>query len=231
MKKNEMKQKQIKAKNEHWKKVRKHVKRHGTRKAKLQSLVHTLIKMYELDANKQDVYIEETDFENKKTVQNTTFKPTLLHKEYGLTSENTRHLIVQLGKEGENIPCLALTDNHDTFSAVHTIKPVTDPRMQADVVVIRQAIHEDKTISELRFTPADTQLADCLTKITKNGEDLMKVLRTGHCFIPGGTLLRDSTAIACKTWHDLLRAEEAAAQLSSGSSPSSSASPPAPTSS
>ena len=136
-----------------------------------------------------------------------------------------------LGKEGENIPCLALTDNHDTFSAVHTIKPVTDPRMQADVVVIRQAIHEDKTISELRFTPADTQLADCLTKITKNGEDLMKVLRTGHCFIPGGTVLRDSTAIACKTWHDLLRAEEAAAQLSSGSSPSSSASPPAPTSS
>ena len=57
---------------------------------------------------------------------------------------------------------------------------------------------------------SNQMLADCLTKVTKSGEDLVSVLRQGVYHIPGGVNVRDSTLTAVKTWRQLVEAEKGA---------------------
>ena len=101
-----------------------------------------------------------------------------------------------------------MTDNQDLFSCIHNLKSCDDKRLLSDIINIRQAIYNDKTITEVRYVPSDVMIADCLTKATKNDRDLMTILRTGHYQIPGGTKLRDSTQLSIKTWQELITAEE-----------------------
>ena len=63
-------------------------------------------------------------------------------------------------------------------------------------------------VHEVRYVPGKLMIADCLTKKTKSGENLMNILRTGAYSIPGGANLRDSTLLAVKTWAQLMQAEE-----------------------
>ena len=67
-----------------------------------------------------------------------------------------------LGAEAENIQGLVLNDNQDLFSCVHNIKACDDKRLLADVIGIRQAIHQDKVIHEVRYVPGKLMIADCL---------------------------------------------------------------------
>ena len=113
-----------------------------------------------------------------------------------------------LGTEAENIKGLVLTDCQDLFSCVHNIKACDDKKLLADIIGIRQAIHDDKVIHEVRYVPGKLMIADCLTKKTKSGEGLMTILRTGVYAIPGGAVIRDSTMLAVKTWAQLMKAEE-----------------------
>ena len=70
-----------------------------------------------------------------------------------------------------------------------------------------RAIFEDKTISKVRYVESSLMIADCLTKVTKSGKDLIEVVRSGYYSIPGGNKVRDSTQIAVKTWNQLVQAE------------------------
>ena len=111
------------------------------------------------------------------------------------------------GDEAKEIPTLAYTDCSDLFSAVHNIKNVTDARLAADIISIKEAIQLDQTITELRFCHGSDMLADSLTKYKKLGNDLWNVMRTGFYTLPGGSHIRDSTKTAVKTWHQLMQAE------------------------
>ena len=119
-----------------------------------------------------------------------------------------RQILKQMfGSKADTIPGLALTDNQDLYSCVHNLKPCEDKRLLADIINIKQAIVDDKTIQELRYIPKDLMIADCLTKTGRLGEDLLKVVRTGVFHIPGGVTIRDSTKLNIRTWQQLMNAE------------------------
>ena len=113
-----------------------------------------------------------------------------------------------LGPSADSIPCLVLTYNQNLFSCIHNLKSCEDKRLLADIINIRQHIHDDKTINEVRYIPRSEMLADCLTKKSKEGEKLMDVFRMGSYMIPGGPIIRDSTKISVKTWQQLVAAEK-----------------------
>ena len=120
-----------------------------------------------------------------------------------------RQMLKQIfGAVADKIPGLALTDNQDLYSCVHNLKACEDKRLLADIIGIKQAIVDDKTITELRYIPKEVMIADCLTKTGKLGEDLLTVVRTGVYNIPGGVAIRDSTKLNIKTWQQLMQAEE-----------------------
>ena len=119
-----------------------------------------------------------------------------------------RQILKQIfGTTADNIPGLAITDNQDLFSCVHNLKACEDKRLLADIISIKQAIIDDKTITELRYVPKENMVADCLTKTGKLGEDLLNIVRTGVYVIPGGVRIRDSTRMNIKTWQQLMNAE------------------------
>ena len=121
---------------------------------------------------------------------------------------HVRQILKQMfGSKADDIPGLALTDNQDLYSCVHNLKPCEDKRLLADIINIKQAIVDDKTIQELRYIPKDLMIADCLTKTGRLGEDLLKVVKTGVYHIPGGVTIRDSTKLNIRTWQQLMNAE------------------------
>ena len=63
-----------------------------------------------------------------------------------------RQILKQMfGPKADEIPGLALTDNQDLYSCVHNLKSCEDKRLLADIIDIKQAIVDDKTITELRY--------------------------------------------------------------------------------
>ena len=120
-----------------------------------------------------------------------------------------RQILKQMfGNKADSIPGLALTDNQDLYSCVHNLKACEDKRLLADIINIKQAIADDKTITELRYIPKEQMISDCLTKSGKLGEDLLKIVRTGVYNIPGGVKIRDSTKLNIRTWQQLMNAEK-----------------------
>ena len=118
-------------------------------------------------------------------------------------------MIEIVGPAAVNIPGLAITDNHDLYACIHNLTSCEDKRLLDNILQIREAIYEDKVITEVRFCPSKENLADCLTKISrKTSQDLMTTLRTGSYAIPGGSTIRDSTQLSIKTWQQLVTAEK-----------------------
>ena len=114
-----------------------------------------------------------------------------------------------VGPAAENVPGLAITDNHDLYTCIHNLTSCEDKRLLDNILQIREAIYEDKVITEVRFCTSKENLADCLTKISrKTSQDLMTTLRTGSYTIPGGSTIRDSTQLSIKTWQQLVTAEK-----------------------
>ena len=120
-----------------------------------------------------------------------------------------RHILKQMfGDKADKIPGLAITDNQDLFSCVHNLKACEDKRLLADIISIKQAIAEDRTITELRYVSKEIMIADCLTKTGKPGDDLLQVVKRGVYQIPGGVKIRESTKLNIKTWQQLMNAEK-----------------------
>ena len=126
-----------------------------------------------------------------------------------------KQLMIEIvGPSAKEIPGLAITDNQDLFSCIHNIKSCENKRLLEDIIQIREAIHEDNVISEVRYASTFQNLSDCLTKVSKvSNQELMKVLRTGSYNVPGGTAVRDSTKISVKTWQQLVTAEIEAMEI------------------
>ena len=126
----------------------------------------------------------------------------------------TLYLVKQIleglrGTEVKKIPCLALTDSKNLWSCIHNISSCSDNRLQSDIINIRQAIHDDKTIQEVRYIHSSDMIAACLTKQTNlTGQMLLNITRMGIYSVPGGTTLRDSTLTSVKTWDQLMSAEQ-----------------------
>ena len=116
-----------------------------------------------------------------------------------------------MGPKANDIPCLVLIDSQNLWSCVHNLTACSDNRLQADILNIRQSIHDDATIQEVRYVHNSQMIADTLTKETNmTGRMLLNVVRSGQYDIPGGAIMRDSTQTATKTWSQLVRAEEEA---------------------
>ena len=114
-----------------------------------------------------------------------------------------------LGEKAKRIPCIALIDSQNLWSCIHNLKACNDDRLQADIISIRQAIHDDHSIQEVRFVPTWEMLADSLTKqTTLLDNNLLNTVRAGHYELPGGHQVRDSTRTSVKTWAQLIRAEQ-----------------------
>ena len=123
------------------------------------------------------------------------------------------------GQEAMKIPCLVLTDSQNLWSCIHNLTSCSDNRLQADIISIREAIHDDETIQEIRYVHRDDMVADCLTKQTNlTGEKLLDIIRSGQYDIPGGAVLRDSTQLSAKTWAELMTAEQGQSENMTGTS-------------
>ena len=73
------------------------------------------------------------------------------------------------GQEEMNIPCLTLIDIQNLYSCVHQMKLTSDDlRLFADILDIRDAIAEQKLITEVRYYPGELMISEGLTKQTKN---------------------------------------------------------------
>ena len=121
----------------------------------------------------------------------------------------TRNLLRELcGERVKDLKCIAMTDNQALYSNIHHLKSNTeDFRLQSDIISIRQSIENDKIVQELRYCHSEENISDCLTKVTKNGIMLLNIVRTGIFNPPGGTIVRDSTMLAVRTWNQLIQAE------------------------
>ena len=112
------------------------------------------------------------------------------------------------GERVKDLKCIAMTDNQALYSNIHHLKSNTeDFRLQSDIISIRQSIENDKIVQELRYCHSEENISDCLTKVTKNGIMLLNIVRTGIFNPPGGTIVRDSTMLAVRTWNQLIQAE------------------------
>ena len=120
-----------------------------------------------------------------------------------------RQLLVELcGKRVSGLQCIAYTDNQTVYSNVHHLKTNTDDyRLQTNIISIRQCIEEDKIAQELRYCCSDENISDCLTKQTKSGDMLLNIVRHGIYDPPGGTVVRDSSKLAVRSWNELQHAE------------------------
>ena len=95
-----------------------------------------------------------------------------------------RHIQKQMfGDNADKIPGLAITDNQDLFSCVHNLKACENKRLLTDIISIKQAIAEDRTITELRYVSKEIMIADCLTKTGKLGDDLLQVVTSTNLCI------------------------------------------------
>ena len=52
-----------------------------------------------------------------------------------------------------------------------SLTPCSDDRLQADIVNIHQAIHEDKSVQEVRYIHCDFMIVNSLTKQTIQTRD------------------------------------------------------------
>ena len=112
------------------------------------------------------------------------------------------------GKTVEDLQCVVLTDSHNLWSNIHHLKSSADHRMLGDIINIRQDIFDNNVIQEVRFCHGEQNIADSLTKVTKSGQALLNIARSGRYEVPGGTIVRDSTLTATRTYHQLMFAEQ-----------------------
>ena len=128
-----------------------------------------------------------------------------------------------VGETANSIPCIALIDSQNLWSCVHNISSCSDDRLQADIINIRQAIHDDKSVQEVRYIHGSEMVADSLTKQTNlTGNKLLNIVRSGYYDLPGGHQLRDSTQVSVKTWSQLMAAEGEADKMKRSEQQSSS---------
>ena len=75
------------------------------------------------------------------------------------------------------IPIIAYVDSNNLYEAVYSTKFVEDKKLRLDIAQIQESIAKEKV--EIRWIPAGSMLADCLTKSGAKADQLLEVLATG----------------------------------------------------
>ena len=91
--------------------------------------------------------------------------------------------IMNLDKEdvvnNDLIPIIGITDSKSLWDNINSTSQAGDLKLRREVASIREQL-ELKEVAEVKWTPTELQLADCLTKSTAPNESLIHVLTTGE---------------------------------------------------
>ena len=82
-----------------------------------------------------------------------------------------------LGKEGA-IPVRAIIDNKDTFESVHSTTDVQERKLRREIGVIKQML-KAKELQQLIWLEGKYQIADPLTKLGANSNNLVESMQSG----------------------------------------------------
>ena len=82
-----------------------------------------------------------------------------------------------LGKEGQ-IPVRAIIDNKDTFESVHSTTDVQERKLRREIGVIKQML-KAKELNQLIWLEGKYQIADPLTKLGANSQNLVESMQSG----------------------------------------------------
>ena len=64
------------------------------------------------------------------------------------------------------------TDSHQLYDAVHSIRPIEDKRLRADMAILREML-EKQELKEINWISNKKQLADSLTKLGASSKKLL----------------------------------------------------------
>ena len=88
-------------------------------------------------------------------------------------------LIEYLNLSDDAIPINAYVDNKSLTQAVHSTTAVSDDLLVLDISVVKEFL-DQKRVNSINWVPGTKQLADCLTKRTASGADLLRIIQTGR---------------------------------------------------
>ena len=69
-------------------------------------------------------------------------------------------------------------DNRSLVEAVYSTKQVHDRHSRIDIGAFKELLN--KEVKQIKWTPGFSQLANCLTKRSASGRDLLNTLQFGH---------------------------------------------------
>ena len=77
-------------------------------------------------------------------------------------------------KNPQQIPVEAMTDSKSLWDSIHNTRQCEEKLLRNTIAAIKELI-ERKMLKDVHWVPTDKQLADCLTKMGKNANWLLKV--------------------------------------------------------
>ena len=120
----------------------------------------------------------------KRVVKSTMSAETLIQVECAEAAFWIKSLLEEILNPPNKEPkiCIGIeciTDNHQLYDGVLSIKPVTDKRLRIDLALIKEMINK-KEISKLNWVRGSHQLANCLTKAGAFSKSLLEVFQSGY---------------------------------------------------
>ena len=84
-----------------------------------------------------------------------------------------------LGIPHKTIPIIAYVDNKSVIEAVSSTNLVDDKCLRVDIAAISKSLARSE-VSEIKWCPGNIHLADCMTKRSAVGYNLLNVLKDGR---------------------------------------------------
>ena len=91
---------------------------------------------------------------------------------------NIKQTLSEILPAKNNIPIIGITDSKSLWDNIQSTSQSDDLKLRREVAAIKEQL-ELKEVTEIKWTPTNLQLADCLTKASAPSELLLKVITTG----------------------------------------------------
>ena len=92
---------------------------------------------------------------------------------------NLRQTLLEMLPAKTKVPIIGITDSKSLWDNIQSSSQADDLKLRREVASIREQL-ELKEVNEIKWTPTNLQLADCLTKGSAPSELLIKVLTSGE---------------------------------------------------
>ena len=79
----------------------------------------------------------------------------------------------------DSIPINAYVDNKSLHQAVYSTTAVSENLLVLDLSLVREFL-DQKRVNTINWVQGTMQLADCLTKRTASGANLLRIIQTGR---------------------------------------------------